>query len=607
MDLRGKKVSEFPIGIQAWLDAYRDRGETPRALISRWLEAHSISDVAWITRLDLDQLDGQLKYLELHSPQDLPLYGVPFVAKDNIDLALVPTTAACPSYAYIPSQSASVVQNLLQAGAICVGKANLDQFATGLVGARSPYGAVPNTFRPEFVSGGSSSGSAVLVAKGVVPFSLGTDTAGSGRVPAGLNNLVGFKPSPGSVPMQGVVPACKSLDVVSIFALTSSDASRIMRVIEGAQHEPKYQTFTLGSSWLGRTNAPIRLGVPMEPGCDQSLGFDLCYERALERAACMGFELVRVDMSLMYEAADLLYYGPWVAERYASVESFLESNPLDFNPVVRKVIESAKQYSASDAFKARYKLEEIRLKVDSLWQSIDALMVPTVATAPTLLALEKDPILENSKLGQYTNFVNLLGQCAIAVPSFMSVSGLPFGVTFIAPGGKDAALIDLAKTWEKGLDLPLGRHLSGRVQLELSETVQNHMPQSAPSVKLAVVGAHLSGMPLNVQLLDRGCRLIGETQTAPAYRLVDLDNTTPKKPGLFRVDEGGVSITVEVYEMPLAQLGSFLALIPHPLGLGKVELLSGEWVSGFICEPIGEVGARDISEFGGWKKYLATL
>jgi len=600
-------VSEFTIGIQAWLEAYRNQGEKPRAFLSKWLEAHSEPDVAWITRLGLDQLDGQLKYLEQHSPHDLPLYGVPFVIKDNIDLAQVPTTAACPSFAYTPVQSARVVQNLLQAGAICVGKANLDQFATGLVGARSPYGVVTNTFMPEFVSGGSSSGSAVLVAKGIVPFSLGTDTAGSGRVPAGLNNLVGLKPSPGSIPMQGVVPACKSLDVVSIFALTSSDASLVMRLMEGAQHEPKYQTFTLGSSWLGRSNAPIRLGVPMEPGCDSELGFDLCYERALERAALMGFELVRVDMKLLFSAAELLYNGPWVAERYASVEAFLKSQPVDFNPVVRKVIESAKLYSASDAFKARYKLEEIRLEVDDLWQSIDALMVPTVATAPTFMALEKDPIGENSKLGQYTNFVNLLGQCAIAVPSSISRSGLPFGVTFIAPGGKDASLIGLAQTWEKGLDLPLGCHLPGRSQLELVGVVQNHMPQSAPSVKLAVVGAHLTGMPLNAQLVERGSRLIGEFHTAPAYKLVDLANTMPKKPGLFRVGEGGVSIALEVYEIPLTQLGSFLTLVPHPLGLGKIELLNGEWVSGFICEPIAELGARDISEFGSWKKYLATL
>lgn len=599
-------MSEFPLGIEAWLQAYREQGETPRTLISKWLQAHSKPDVAWITRLGMDQLQEQLNYLEQSNPHELPLYGVPFVVKDNIDLAKVPTSAACPSFAYIPTQSARVVQNLLQAGAICLGKSNLDQFATGLVGARSPYGAVPNTFVSEFVSGGSSSGSAVLVAKGAVPFSLGTDTAGSGRVPAGLNNVVGLKPTPGSLPMQGVVPACQSLDVVSIFALTVGDASKVMKVMEGATDEPKYQNYTLCTSWLGRTHQPIRLGVPLKSGCDKALGFEQSFELALDRASALGFELVRVDMSLLNDAAELLYNGPWVAERYASVESFIKTHADDFDPAVRTVIEGAKAYSASDAFKARYKLEEIRLKVDLLWQSMDALMVPTVATVPTFEALQRDPIGENSKLGQYTNFVNLLGQCAIAAPCSISKSGLPFGVTFIAPGGKDAALIGLVQNWELGLDLPLGCHLKSRVHSKMSAPM-DHLPQSAPSTKLAVVGAHLSGMPLNVQLIERGCRLVGKFQTAPHYQLVDLANTYPKKPGLFRVNNGGVSIELEVYEIPLAELGSFVNLIPHPLGLGKVELLGGEWVSGFICEPIAHEGASDISVFGGWKNYLAAL
>jgi allophanate hydrolase len=600
-------MREFPIGIEAWLDAYRIHAQTPRALMQRWMKAHCEPDVAWITRLGLEQLEEQFKFLEQHHPTELPLYGVPFAVKDNIDLACVNTTAACPAFAYKPTEHAQVVQRLLKAGAICVGKTNLDQFATGLVGARSPFGAVPNVFKPEFVSGGSSSGSAVLVAKGVVAFSLGTDTAGSGRVPAGLNNVVGLKPSPGSIPMKGVVPACQSLDVVSVFALTTVDASRVMKVIEGAANEPKYQPYALGGSWFGQTNQPIRIGVPLEPECNAALGFDLAFEQATDRALDMGFELVRVDMSIFYETAQLLYHGPWVAERFASVEDFLASHASEFDPVVKEVIESARHYRAVDAFNARYKLEDIRTKVNELWHTFDVLMVPTVATAPSFLALEKDPIGENSKLGQYTNFVNLLGQCAVAVPSSISPSGLPFGVTLIAPGGKDAALLKLANDWEEGLRVPLGHHLYERTRSSGKDKLEAHLPQSAPSAKLAVVGAHLTGMPLNAQLIERGSRLIGVTHTAPHYKMVDLVGTSPKKPGLLRLSEGGgVSIEVEVYEVLLSTLGSFLSLIPHPLGLGKIELIGGEWVIGFICEPIAEVGARDISQYGGWKNYLAA-
>ena len=604
-------MHDFPLGIQEWLEAYSLHGHRPSALIAQLLESLDANDVAWIYRCKMIDITQQINYVEQQNFNDLPLYGVPFVVKDNIDLAFIPTTAGCPAFAYTPNESALVVERLLKAGAICIGKANLDQFATGLVGARSPFGAVPNSFDPEYVSGGSSSGSAVIVAKGIVPFSLGTDTAGSGRVPAGLNNIVGLKASPGSIPMKGVVPACLTLDVVSIFALTVPDASLVMSIMEGAEHEPKYQNYAPAVPWLGGARQTIRLGVPSVSGCSEQLGFDLCYGEAMQLAKDKGFELVSIDMTHFYEVAELLYNGPWVAERYASIEEFIQTQPDEINSVVKEVIQSAKKYSSVDSFKARYKLELLRKECEKLWTNMDALMVPTVVTAPTFEDLSMDPIMKNSQLGQYTNFVNLLGLCALAVPHTISKSGLPFGVTFIAPNGLDAALIKTAHAWESGVTAPLGRYLRQRTHsISAVESVQSDLsvlPRSAPTIKIAVVGAHLTGMPLNSQLIERGSRLLGPTLTSPTYRLYDLANTNPKKPGLFRVGAGGVGIELEVYEMPVTNLGSFLEKIPSPLGLGKVELQSGEWVTGFICEQSGQLGARDISEFGGWRKYLAFL
>ncbi len=598
---------DLPLTIVQWLERYERNGVSPRTLLTQWLAIDRTGDVAWIYRASLEDLKPQLDYLEGHSPQDLPLFGVPFVVKDNIDVKGWPTTAACPAFAYTAQSHAAVVQALQAAGAVCVGKTNMDQFATGLVGTRSPFGAVPNSFNPEYVSGGSSSGSAVLVARGVVPFSLGTDTAGSGRVPAGLNNIVGFKPSPGSVPMAGVVPACRSLDVVSIFALTALDASRVMSCMKSAGDEPLFQPYTAQVGWFPQPQGHMRVGIPKTSYCDPSLGFDQSHAQSLEHAKALGFELVEVDMGLFFEAAALLYDGAFVAERFAAIEPMVKLHAQQMDPVVRQVIEGAQKYSAVDAFKARYRVEEIRQEIQGVWQNLDALMVPTVVTCPSMKAVALDPIGKNSELGRFTNFVNFLGQAAVACPSGIASSGLPFGVTFIAPNGYDRALLELAHLWERNWVHTLGSTGSPVSNSEGTLSLAAPQPHSAPTLLLAVVGAHLSGMPLNGQLIERGARLVSTTRTSANYQLYELAATSPRKPGLFRAQEGGVNIELEVYEMALSQLGSFLTLIPAPLGLGQVELESGQWVHGFICEGVAQSSAKNISEHGGWRHYLSSL
>ncbi len=598
-------ATTVPLTLADWRAAYA-AGATPTTLLAPLLARRSADDPAWIHRCDEAFIAAQLEQLAARpGAVDLPLYGVPFAVKDNIDVAGLPTTAACPAFAHVATETATVVQRLMDAGAVLLGKTNLDQFATGLVGTRSPYGEVPNTFDPAYVSGGSSSGSASTVARGLVAFALGTDTAGSGRVPAGLNNLVGLKPTPGRVPMAGVLPACRTLDVVSVFALTVDDAARVMAVMEGPANEPAFQSPTLQPAWLGRTGQPLRVGVPQDPGCDAALGYDVAFDEAVGQLRQWGVEPVPIDMAPLFAVAKLLYDGPWVAERYTVVRDLMQHRPGALDATVHAVIAAAGRYSAADAFDARYALEALRQQIAPLWRSIDVLMVPTTPTAPTRAAVAAAPVLRNSELGRFTNFVNLLGQAALAVPSGLAASGLPFGVTFIAPGGSDAALAHLGARWQAARGLPLGCRLRDAAADELAAPL-TMAPASAPTLAVAVVGAHLAGMPLHGQLVERGCRLLARTTTASAYRLFALPDTTPPKPGLARVADGGVAIEVEVYEMPQAALGSFLALIPPPLGLGSVQLASGAWVKGFICEGAALQGATDISVHGGWRAYLAA-
>ncbi|MBT9598518.1 MAG: allophanate hydrolase [Vitreoscilla sp.] len=596
-------TAPLPLTLADWAAAYAT-GADPAVLLAAALGRLPADDPAWIHRCTSEFVQAQCRQLAERDRATLPLYGVPFAVKDNIDVAGLPTTAACPAFAYTPSVSATTVQRLMDAGAVLLGKTNLDQFATGLVGTRSPYGEVPNSFDPAFVSGGSSSGSASVVARGLVPFALGTDTAGSGRVPAGFNNLVGLKPTPGRVAMAGVVPACRTLDVVSVFALTVADAARVTALIEGTGDEPLFQHAASRPAWLERTGAPLRVGIPRAPDCDVALGYAQGFDDAVAQLTAWGLAPELIDMAPLQAVARLLYDGPWVAERYAAAQGIVEGAPEAMDATVRQVIEAARGHDAVAAFRARYALEALRREADALWQGIDVLMVPTAPTCPTRAAVAAEPVLRNSELGRFTNFVNLLGWAALAVPSGFTARGLPFGVTFIAPGGADAALAVLGARWEAARALPLGHHLRAATPADRALQV---LPGSAPTLQIAVVGAHLSGMPLHGQLVERGCRLVARTTTAATYKLYALPGTVPPKPGLARVDADGSAIELEVYEMPRDAVGSFLALIPPPLGLGSVQLADGRWTHGFICEPAALAGARNISHFGGWRAYLASF
>ena len=518
-----------------------------------------------------------------------PLAGMTFAIKDNIDLAGLPTTAGCPEFAYQPERSAFVVERLMDAGAIPIGKTNMDQFATGLVGTRSPYGACSSVFDERYISGGSSSGSAVAVARGLVDFSLGTDTAGSGRVPAAFNDLVGLKPTRGLLSTSGVVPACRSLDCVSIFAKDCDVARRVWDVARGFDaDDPFSRVIEPGQDaapWLG---GAFRFGVPADEhleffGDDEAEGL---YWKALADLEKLGGERVEIDYSIFCAAAALLYAGPWVAERLAAIREFVESHADEMNPVVREIILGARKYSAVDAFEADYKLRELRRRSETEWRKMDVMALPTTGTIYTHEAVAADPGKLNTNLGYYTNFVNLLDLAAVAVPAGFRANGLPFGISFIGPAFTDEALLALADYYHRGT-APRGH---------------------TGCVTVAVVGAHLSGQPLNRQLTERGARLMKTCRTAARYRLYALDGTVPPKPGLVR-DSGfsGPGIEVEVWAVPENLFGGFVAGVPQPLGIGSATLDSGEVVKCFICEGWAIEGATEITEFGGWRNYLRGL
>lgn len=571
------------LSIAALHAAYRNTTLTPSALLAQLREriaAHA-DNRAWIHLLDEAALAPHLARLQGQSPDTLPLYGIPFAIKDNIDLAGVPTTAGCPAYAYTPEHSAHIVQRLLAAGALPLGKTNLDQFATGLVGTRSPYGAVRNAYDPAYISGGSSAGSAVAVALGEVTFALGTDTAGSGRIPAAFNNLLGVKPTRGRWSARGVVPACRTLDCPSLFALNPQDARAVSRVLDDFDAADPYAR--TGVAVSGRMQG-IKLGVP-KPQQLQWFGdteYAALFDSALSAWRALGADIVEVDCSAYFEAAALLYAGPWVTERWLAARELLQRDPQAVLPVFRDIVAAGASYSAADSYTAFYRLQALKRTADQVMTGVDAMLMPTAATHFTIAEVEADPIRLNSRLGTYTNFMNLLDYAALALPAGFTGAGLPFGITLFGPAWSDEYLLALGQQWLGAAPAPTP---PGRIEV-------------------AVCGAHLSGMPLNHQLASRGAFLVEATRSAPCYRLIALAGGPPFRPGMIRDAQRGAAIEVEVWSVPEAAFGSFVAGIPAPLGIGKLELEDGRKVCGFICEPCGEEGAEDITHHGGWRAYM---
>ena len=598
--------ADVSLDITSLREAYRGGRLTPTAVIERVLSriADRGEDGVWISRPDPEALLQSARRLEAEGPAGRPLWGIPFAIKDNIDLAGVPTTAACPEFAHVAAESATVVARLVAAGAIPVGKTNLDQFATGLNGTRSPYGIPRCALDADYIPGGSSSGSAVAVAAGLASFALGTDTAGSGRVPAAFNDLIGLKPTRGLISTHGVVPACRSLDCVSIFALSAGDA---LEVLESAGGFDANDMFSRAADWDVSAMAPRRLkgcrvGVPH---ADQLhfFGNDAGAARfaaTLSLAERLGATLVDIDLAPFLETARLLYEGPWVAERYVAIRDFLERRPEALHPVTRQIIAGGARPSAADAFAAYYRLQELRRATASAWQAMDVLITPTAGRQYTVAELLADPVTLNSALGYYTNFVNLLDLSAIALPAGRQRDGLAFGVTLTAPAWHDTALCALADEL----------HRAGNDTVGALGTPLRSIPPLSPTppqglVRIAVCGAHMAGLPLNGQLTERGARLVRACRTAPQYRLFALPGGPPARPGLLR-EASGAAIAVEVWELSSAAFGSFVAGIPAPLGIGSVALEDGEVVKGFLCEAYATAEAHDITALGGWRRYLET-
>ncbi|MBW8365896.1 MAG: allophanate hydrolase [Rhizobium sp.] len=581
---------------------YQSGALTPLQLMEDLLArlAGEDSHAIWISRLGADALRAYARNLQGKDIASLPLYGIPFAIKDNIDLAGLPTTAACPEFAYTPERSAAVVQRLVDAGAIPLGKTNLDQFATGLNGTRSPYGACRNAFDPDFISGGSSSGSAVAVALGLASFSLGTDTAGSGRVPAAFNNLVGHKPSCGALSTRGVVPACRSLDAVSIFALTAEDAERVLAVAAGFDVEDEYSRPLAPHGFDFGRAAGFRFGVPMQT----DLAFfgnaeaERLFGEAVQRMQALGGTPVDVDLAPFLDTARLLYDGPWVAERYLAIRDFFDTQPDKVFPPVCEIIAGGRGISAANTFAHLYKLRALKRTCDAVWDAVDVMLTPTAGTIYRIDDMQADPIRLNSNLGYYTNFMNLLDLAATAVPAGFQSNGLPFGVTLIAPPHQDGPLLHLASRMQQAL----GGKLGATDHALPPARKLNLLPDG--QIRVAVVGAHLSGLPLNHQLTERNARWVSAAQTVPTYRFYALPDG--KRPGLIKVETGGASIACEVWEMPVSQFGSFVDGIPAPLGIGKLVLADGSVVNGFICEGIGVVDAKDITEYGGWRAWCGV-
>lgn len=584
--------------ISALLKDYSAGTQSVEAVIEQCLkQADALPAEAWIRKLTATEVAEYVDALHDESPATKPLYGIPFVIKDNIDLAGIPTTAGCPDFEYVPEQSAHVVEQLIAAGAIPLGKTNLDQFATGLVGTRSPYGACPNSFDPDYISGGSSSGSAVAVASGCASFSLGTDTAGSGRVPAAFNNLIGLKPSKGLLSCSGVVPACKSLDCVSIFALDAADAQTVFNVVA---HFDAADCYARELEQAPTTSAAWTFGVPK---ADQlkffgNAEYQAAFESSLALMEKAGGAKVEIDFQPFLDAANLLYSGPWVNERYAAVGAFIEAHPDAVLETTRTIILSGLAIPAPQVFEAMYKLQAFKRITDAVMKSVDVIVTPTAGTCYTRDAVNADPIRLNTNLGFYTNYMNLLDYAAIAVPTAMT-SSVPFGITLVSFAGTDRKLLQLADRIQRQTGLTVGKSDCNPAPLEPTP--------SAGTIDLAVCGAHLKGYPLHHQLEELDAEFVVTTKTSPDYRMYAFETGGVAKPGLIKDPEHGASIYLEIYRLSPAAFGRFVSRIPSPLGMGKVTLKDSTSVCGFIAEPeVARIG-KEITHLGDWRRYVPSI
>jgi len=579
--------------ISSLLSAYRSRTLSPRKLFEFLFQKMEKAPASiWISKTSKQQLESYLKNLESKDPKSLPLYGIPFAIKDNIDCEEFESTAACPAYAYKPARSAFVVKRLIDLGAIPLGKTNMDQFATGLVGVRSPYGSIPNKYAPEYISGGSSSGSAAALAYGLCSFSLGTDTAGSGRIPAAFNNLVGVKPTRGIISTSGVIPACKSLDCVSIFALNHADARYILNLAAAEDAEDAYSRIAPWNEPKGsakRLPVSWTFGVPEEKDLEffGNSGYKKAFEKAVKVFEKAGGKKVTIHFTPFLEAARLLYEGPWVFERYDAVGKFIEEHPSEIHPVTKSIISPQSAPHPSSVFEGFHALQAKKKIADLEFSKVDFILTPTAGTIYKTAEVLANQVQLNSNLGYYTNYMNLLDYSALAIPAGTAQSSdpdvpeFPFGVTIVGKAFDDFKLLDVA------------------------EIVS---PFFSPKIEFAVCGAHLKGEPLHYQL--ESAEFIEATTTAPEYKMFAFQDGNFPKPAL--VSGGKNSFYVEVYAFSPAEFGQFVANIPEPLGMGKIKLSSGKIISGFIgsasiLQKADEGLAKDISVLGDWRKYRLSL
>lgn len=596
-------LADLPFTLASLREAYAGGTYQPGQIIAEcYRRLRALDDPGiFIHLMDEAEAINLAESLGAYNPEQ-PLWGMPFAVKDNIDVAGMPTTAACAAFEYAPAEDAHVVACLRAAGAMPIGKTNLDQFATGLVGVRSPFPHPRNAVDPDIVPGGSSSGSAVAVAQGLVPFSLGTDTAGSGRVPAALNNLVGLKPTLGAISNRGVVPACRSLDCVSIFALNIEDAMTVLNVATNYDSADAYaRPLTLPTHSAPLPNPVV--GVPDAASLrffDDALQAE-AFAATLAQLEAEGVTIEPIDFTPFYQVADLLYHGAWIAERTLVIDDLLTNTPEAIHPVTRQIIEPGQSLTAMDAFKGLYQLQALRKTCQKILKRFDYLCVPSIPTFYTTADLEADPIGPNNRLGTYTNFVNLLDLCALTVPCPPRGDGRPGSVTFIGTQGKDSQLA------------AEGQRLEAWAKVSPGNTGWPY--QSGPAAPataandeliLAVCGAHMSGLPLNHELTSRGGRFLERTETAPNYKLYALAGGPPYRPGMVRQETDGVAVALELWALPKTAVGDFMAGIPAPLGIGTVVLSDQRQVKGFMCEAAGLKGAEDISAMGSWRVFLQS-